>query len=397
MSDFHKEFLKSLNFRCQVLAFCVLLPAAGFSHSEGLQAPKEYFVSPSGDETNAGTVLSPWPSTGTALSRISAGDIVTLLPGTYTEPVIIETSGTAASPTVLRSQRKWSAIVKGSPSHGIYTADGVTNVIIDGLQIANSGIDGVKVGSYITVRNCWVHHSIHQGISAHNTCQTILEYNLVEHNGTDPTFDHGIYVNGTNDLIRGNVIRWNQHYGCQIYYDPPASSANCQFYNNLVYSNPNALTVWSPAGQTNYVFNNTLLADNYVLIADYGILCVTNNILLGANRRRLLSAEDQALIKPDYNLVSADTKPRGNHDVVAAVPSFLNPGAGLFWLRGDSPARGAAAPGIVPPVDFFGRKQSRAYDVGAFQFHARFIFDNRSLDPSPANPDYWVTDLTAHP
>ena len=367
------------------------------SAADDSHTPKEYFVSPSGNETNAGTELSPWASIGTALSNISGGDTVTLMPGTYAEAVVIEVSGTADSPTVLRSQRKWEAIIKGSSSHGIYTADGVTNVLIDGLQIAEAKIDGIKVGSYATVRNCWIHHSASQGISAHRTCHTTIEYNLIEHNGTDPAFDHGIYISGTNDVVRGNVIRWNKTYGCQIYYDPPASSADCQFYNNLVYGNRNALTVWSPSGQTNYVFNNTLLADNYVLVADYGQLCVTNNILLGPNRRRLLCAEDRAIIQADFNLVPAAIKPRGSHNVVAADAAFVNPSAGLFWLRGESPARGAAAAGIVPPVDFFGRKQSKAYDVGALQYRARFTFDTRRLDPSPARPDYWATNFTGHP
>ena len=371
---------------CVYLCLSVVVPCIGTA--------KEYFVSPGGSETNAGTESSPWPSIGTALSRISAGDIVTVMPGTYVEPVSIEVSGTAEFPTVVRSQRKWEAIVKGSSSHGIYTADGVTNVIIDGLQVAEANIDGIKVGSHVTVRNCWIHHSTRQGISAHNTCGTTLEYNLVEHNGTDPAFDHGIYLSGTNDVVRGNVIRWNRTYGCQIYYDPPASSANCQFYNNLVYGNRNALTVWSPGGQTNYVFNNTLLAGNYVLVADYGTLCATNNILVGIDWDRLLCAEDRAIIRADFNLVSAAVKPRGGrdpvaaqprgaHDVVATDPAFLKPSAGLFWLRGESPARGAAAPGIVPPVDFFGRKQSKALDVGALQFRGRFLFDTRCLDPIP--------------
>jgi hypothetical protein len=381
----------------QLLAAGFVVQATVASQADGLHTPREYFVSPSGSETNTGTELSPWPCIGTALNRISAGDIITVMPGTYAEPVSIEISGTTELPIVLRSQRKWEAIIKGSSSHGIYTADGVTNVTIDGLQIAEANIDGIKVGSCTTVRNCWIHHSTRQGISAHNTCHTTIEYNLVEHNGTDPAFDHGIYISGTNDVVRGNVIRWNKTYGCQIYYDPPASSADCQFYNNLVYGNRNALTVWSPGGQTNYVFNNTLLADNYVLLADYGKLCVTNNILVGANRRRLLCAEDGAMMRSDFNLVSAAVKPRGSHDVVAADPAFLKPSAGLYWLRGESPARGAAAPGIVPPVDFFGRKQSKAFDVGALQFRARFTFDTRCLDPSPTWPDYWATNFTGHP
>lgn len=361
------------------------------------KVPREFFVSPAGSTTNSGTESSPWPSVEVAFENASGGDIITLLPGIYSEAIVVELSGTAEFPTILRSRRKWDAIIKGSRSHGIYVADGVTNVVIDGLRVEGAAIDGVKVGSYATVRNCWIRHSLGQGIAAHNTYQTLIEYNLVEHNGTDPNFDHGMYLSGTNVIVRGNVIRWNKTYGCQIYADPPASSAECQFYCNLVYGNLNALTVWSPTGQTNYVFNNTLISDRYVLSADFGTLCVTNNILVGVKPRLTLCAEDGANIRTDYNLTPVPGKQRGPHDVVAADPGFVKPREGLFWLRRDSPALGSAAVRMGPPVDFFGGKSSRVLSLGAFQYHSHFINDTRALDPSPARPDYWLTNVTIRP
>lgn len=359
--------------------------------------PSEYFVSPSGSQTNSGTETSPWRSVGFALANATGGDRITLLPGTYVESVVVELSGTAEQPTVIRSQRKWEAVIQNSPWHGIYVADGVSNVVIDGLQVAASAVDGVKVGSHATVRNCWIRDSVRQGISAHRTQGALLERNLIEHNGTDPVFDHGIYLSGTNNVVRCNVIRWNQCYGCQFYADAPGSSAECQFYNNLVYANRNALTVWSPGGQTNYVFNNTLASDRYVLRANGGTCCASNNILLGPSARRIFCAESAAEIRADYNLISASGRRRGAHDVMVAHPGFVNADRGLFWLLPDSPARGVATEGITLPVDFFGRETIRALDVGAFQYAPHLVHDLRALDPSPAWPDYWLTDVTPPP
>jgi hypothetical protein len=359
--------------------------------------PSEYFVSPAGSPTNSGTETSPWSSVGFALNKATGGDVITLLPGSYAEAVVVELSGTAEQPTIIRSQRKWEAVIQGSPSHGIYVADGVTHVVIDGLQVVASAIDGVKVGSYATVRNCWIHHSAEQGISAHRTRGTLLERNLIEHNGTDPLFDHGIYLSGTNDVVRCNVIRWNKTYGCQIYADPPASSADCQFYNNLVYGNRNALTVWSPSRQTNYVFNNTLSSDRYVLRANFGTLCVTNNILLGPSARRIFWAEEGAEIRADYNLISSAGRRRGDHDVMVDQPGFVDADRGLFWLRADSPARGVADEGCRPPVDFFGAELLRVLDAGAVQYETSLTRDRRTLDPSPTQPDYWLQNVTAPP
>lgn len=367
-----------------IAAYCLCRAA----HSE----PKEYFVSPLGNVTNQGSAAFPWPTVSVALSNAAGGDIITVLPGTYSEAVVVELSGTAQFPTIIRSRLKWEAILTDSPSHGIYIADGVTNVVIDGLQVQAAAIDGVKVGNWATVRNCWIHHCAHQGIAAHNNRQSVIEYNLVEHNGTDPVLDHGVYLSGTNVIVRGNVLRWNKTYGCQIYADPPASSANCQFYCNLVYGNRDALTVWSPTFQTNYVFNNTLIADRYVLVADYGTVCATNNILVGVKARQVLCAEDGAKIRADYNLTPVPGKQRGPHDVVAANPGFVKPAAGLYWLLPGSPAWGAAAERMSPPFDFFGRKHSRVVSIGAFSFRGSLVHDTRVLDPSPAKPDYWLID-----
>lgn len=369
---------------CAVAGMTIIVPAS------------EYFVSPAGSPTNNGTELSPWPSVDFALSNALGGDVITLLPGIYTAPVVVERSGTIERPTTIRSQRKWAAVIQGSPSHGVYVADGVSNVVVEGLRVAGSAIDGVKVGSHAVVRDCWIHDSGRQGIAAHRTCGTVLERNLIERNGSDPVFDHGIYLSGTNNTVRCNVIRWNQCYGVQFYADGPGSSGECRFYNNLVYGNRNALTVWSPSGQTNHVVNNTLLSDRYVLRANAGVLCASNNILVGPSARQIFCAEDGAEIRADYNLISVSGRRRGNHDIMESPPGFVNPERGLFWLRTESPARAAAAL-MVSPVDFFGRVQNAVLDVGAFQYRANLAVDTRMLDPSPAQPDYWLIDPQNQP
>lgn len=356
---------------------------------------KEYFVSPSGSERNNGSQASPWPSVEYALSKISGGNIITLMPGVYRDPIVVDVQSATGYPTVIQSQNRWEAVIQGVSSHGVYTADGITNVVIDGLQVANAALDGIKVGSFVTVKNCWIHHASGQGVAAHSTRQTLIERNLIEYNGTSPTLDHGIYISGTNNIVRCNVIRWNKTYGCQIYYDPPSSSAECKFYNNLVYGNKDALSVWSPTGQTNYVFNNTLVSTNYVLIADYGKLCVTNNILVGAKFGQVICPEDGANVWTDYNLTTVSSNPHGLHDVVTASPGFVNAKSGQFWLKSDSAARGMAAKSIVPRVNFFGQEQAVISDISAFQYNPQFTNDTRTLDPASAMSDYWLPVLAS--
>src|SRR5579883_1991085 len=351
------------------------------------------FASPDGSPTNDGLTPATPLSVGAALAQANASMIIKLLPGTYPS-IEITRPGTR-----LVSQPKWAAVVVGSPGvDGIWADPGVANVTLDGLQVAQSSGDGIKLqGPNCTVRNCWVHDSTANGVSVRGQFKTFLERNLVENNGTGGT-GHGLNFSGTNCVARANVLRYNQGWGCQIFELAPGSSAECCFYNNLVYGNKNGLTIWSSAGQTNYVFNNTIISStNYCLIADFGNLCLSNNILGAMQPSLVIGMADNANVFSDYNLFNATPTLSGQHDLVAADPAFVNPASGLYWLIDGSPASFAANPALVPPVDFFGKAQTSVTAAGAFQFSSALAADTRVLDPSPTNgADYWAT-LSAQP
>ncbi len=60
---------------------------------------------------------------------------------------------------------KWKAIVVGSNTHGVYTADNTNWVIFDGLEVSGANDDGIKMqGDYGVVRNCYVHGSGSMGV-----------------------------------------------------------------------------------------------------------------------------------------------------------------------------------------------------------------------------------------
>lgn len=365
-----------------------------------LRRAREYFVSPNGSTANSGTADSPWPLSY-ALSHVAASSIITLLPGTYPSFEI------ATSALTLRSQIKWAAKVLGSRgAHGIVTATGVSNVVVDGLEVAYSYHDGIKFnGHNSTARNCWVHHAAYgdpnavpntdssftgQGIAAHNQYGTLIENNLVEYCGMWISHDHGIYINGTNCVVRNNVIRNNLTWGIQLYDDYPGECVNIHVYNNLVYNNKAGLTVWSHAGYTNFVYNNTILArTNYCIISDYGHLIAKNNILaVTESWHPIISSEDGSVVEADYNLANKSYS-GGAHDLITNYFGLVNTNRGLYWLKSDSPARGIALAGAAESVNFFSQSQSSVSDIGAFQYSTLLAEDTRTLDPSGANSDYW--------
>lgn len=377
--------------RAALISLIILTAFAAFSTTRPF-APANFgilrYVSPDGTSANSGSTPSaPWSLTY-ALTQAGPTTIIALLPGTYPS-IEIKNPGTK-----LVCRTKWAARVVGSPGvNGIWTDSNVGDVVIDGIEVVGSALDGIVLnGSNSVVRNCWVHNSTGSGITARLNPNTLLERNLVEGNGLGPSGGHGINVSGTNCTVRANVLRYNPGWGCQMYEPAPNSCAECDFYNNLVYGNKNGLTIWSPSGQTNYVFNNTFVSStNYCLVADFGNLCLSNNILGASNPSMLIGAADGARLWSDYNLVSANFSPSGNHDLVASDPAFVNARSGLYWLTANSVARFIANPAVVPPLDFFGKSQFAVSDLGAFQFGSAMAADTRVLDPSPSSgADYWA-------
>lgn len=55
----------------------------------------DYYVSPQGDDAQAGTQAQPWKNIQNAANHLQPGDTAHVLPGTYVEKVSIQSSGSA--------------------------------------------------------------------------------------------------------------------------------------------------------------------------------------------------------------------------------------------------------------------------------------------------------------
>ena len=61
------------------------------------------YVATNGNDSNSGTISSPWRTVGTSISKLSAGDTLYVRGGTYYEAPTASRAGTATSPIVIRS------------------------------------------------------------------------------------------------------------------------------------------------------------------------------------------------------------------------------------------------------------------------------------------------------
>ena len=350
-----------------------------------------YYVSLTGATNNTGlSTNSPW-TLSKGISYLGPDVTVIMMPGSYTGPVTIYniTNGTAGHPATIKSLTKWSARIINSSSYGIATGfdPPVSHLVIDGLCVSNNlGSDGIAIpGHDITVRNCWVSKSGEQGINSSNPrcSNNIIEYNLIENNGVNtnsPGHYHGMYVGSQNNIIRGNVSRNNNMgYGLILYTGYAGDWLNNnQIYNNLFYGNTNNydVAVWGGNGNdgsnigTNYFYGNTAI--NGVLCC-YGTAHLTNNIIWTnifqspTEPLHTFSFAPATMIAGN-NLSSLALVASGTGDVVTNYAGFVNTNSGIYWLKGDSPARGKALASACGPVDFFGNAQTSVADIGAFQY-----------------------------
>src|SRR5207302_3201358 len=123
------------------------------------------YVSPTGNDANAGTQASPWKTIQKAANTLTAGQTAIVQAGTYNERVDVIRSGSSGS--LLTFQAQGTVVMKGFNISGNY-------VKVDAFEIANnlgtgwsdrSGGSGVYLsGSNDVVSNNYIHDSNAAGI-----------------------------------------------------------------------------------------------------------------------------------------------------------------------------------------------------------------------------------------
>jgi len=377
---------------------------AGYRFTFGTNPPADtpttFYIATNGSTSNDGlSPATPWPQS--KVETNGGGITYYFASGDYTNLTLNVTNTTIIATT------KWGPRIIGlTNAHGINVA--ASNCVVDGFIITNSFIDGLKMNaSSNRIRNCWVVKSgqgdpsgtnLAMGISGHGYNSNIVEMNLVEYNGVMTNSDHGIYVDGTNITIRGNVVRYNKTYGIKL-ADDVRNTHDSYIYENIVYGNPKGITVETHDGtsSTNYVLNNTILAAEKDAVTTFsGVLSMTNNILLAQPSYYTYVTNAPTTLREDYDLVSKEgVTAYGTHTVTNAnlTTGFVSTNIGLYWLNAGATARGMAVP-ITLAVDFFGNASPTITDVGAVQYTSALAADTRTLDPSGSTGgDYWGTPV----
>lgn len=330
-----------------------------------------YYVATDGKPDFPGSKEKPWPSVEYALSKVGGGHTIIVKPGIYRGPMQIakQYAGTKQQQTVIQSEVKWQAVIIGAEYHVISNDDDCDWLVIDGFEVMGGRYDGVKMnGDYNVVRNCWVHNNKAMGIAMHNQKGGVIENNLIEFNGDHIQFDHGVYADGDELTIRGNIVRHNASYGLHLY----PSIKNSRIVNNLVYGQVRrrGIIVSCPqGGGKNVIVNNTVVDNEPLTLWNGNGEVVANNILVTDGAEVFSFDEDTQNILADYNFCVPKSAHQGPHGLTGD-PLFVDPKRGVFWLREGSPAIAKGTPDYAPATDFWGRPRpkDKAPDMGAFTF-----------------------------
>ncbi len=236
-----------------------------------------YFISPTGSDSNTGTIDNPFATLQHGVNLAAAGDTISMLAGTYfptDRTKIWGKDGTAANPIRIEAYQNAEVILNGAnvpadPSnnnYGIHIA-GSDYIEVDGLRITNMPNGGIWVsnGEHITLKNGESDHNGQKagwnagGISVYTGTSYVSIENWDAHhnrsalpagNGSILGNSDGFSFNATgpgNQLINSRSWR-NSDDGIDVYFSvqPVTISGNWIFENG--YLDEDGLPTETPTG-----------------------------------------------------------------------------------------------------------------------------------------------------
>lgn len=358
-------------------------PVISVTPSEG---GKALYVSPSGNDSNDGSQAHPFATITKAGNVATPGTVVHVLPGNYTEAVVINNDGTAKARITYVSDTRWAAKIKTTNDDDPWTTK-ADYIDIVGFDISSEGSrDGVEnLGSYTRTIGNKVH-------DIPGTCDNIGGSGIDDHN----------YQAHDNDIIGNIVFNIGDTYPklCEYVHAIYHSNARGHIYNNIVYDNAGCgINLWHAATDTvvsnNLVFNNKEhgisigtnksdndgdQGDNFIVSNNISI----NNALLGIRERKGVGDHNKYLNNivygngdspfgdENYDWPPSNTDSKDVNTITKDVlfVNFQDDGSGDYHLKAGSPAIDAGTNVGAPSTDFDGkpRPKGKGYDIGPFEY-----------------------------
>jgi hypothetical protein len=344
-----------------------------------------YYVSPTGSDTAAGTKAAPFKTLARAAkAAVKAGTTVWVAPGTYAGGIKTTASGTATARIYWVSTTKWGAkIVPPTSSSNNNAWDNRGNYVsIIGFNVdgTNSG-SGTKWthgiytgGSYGMIQDNHIHHLAKSvactsaggsaiGVdSYYHGVKTDIVSNVVNDIGpAGCTYVQGIYVS-TSGTIKNNLVYRVGAVAIHLWHD----ATNVIITNNTVTSSNFGMVIgggdfyFTTAGANNVYVANNIVYDNKYGISEQGKTGTANKYV-----------NNLVFQNPSYNIsLRNGLKATGTISSNPLFKAYSRTAATPdYHLTTSSPAIGRGTATNAFPTDLDGkpRNASTGYDLGAYQ------------------------------
>jgi hypothetical protein len=344
-----------------------------------------YYVSPTGSDTAAGSKTAPFKTLARAAKAATrAGTTVWVAPGTYAGGIKTTYSGTSTARIYWVSTTKWGArIVPPASSTNNNAWDNRGNYVsIIGFDVdgTNSGAGtkwthGIYTGgSYGMIADNHIHHIARSvactsaggsaiGVDSyyHGVMSDIVSNVVNDIGPAGCTYVQGIYVS-TSGTIKNNLVYRVGAVAIHLWHD----ANNVKIVNNTVAASNFGMVIgggdfyYTTAGATNVYVANNIVYDNKYGISEQG--------KTGANN---VYKNNLVYQNPTYNIslrngLQASGTVSSNPLFVGYSRTAATPN---FHLTSSSPAIGRGTSAYVHPVDLDGkaRTATTGYDIGAYQ------------------------------
>ncbi|HRN70866.1 MAG TPA: right-handed parallel beta-helix repeat-containing protein, partial [Candidatus Woesebacteria bacterium] len=299
-----------------------------------------YYVSPSGNNSNNGSIIQPWLTLKYAMEAAQPGDTIILRGGSYTyENFEIINGGTSGNPITVKNYPGETPLFDNGLSFELFGADWW---IIEGLEVSNNTGDYVieltSNADHNIIRSLYIHDSASYGIAHQLGSYNRYEQNRFEHivsssfTGDDL---HGIEIlAGDNNTVKNNTFHNVSGDGIQLTYSCSYTLNNTLIENNAFSTSndtefpvpgcgENGVDIKCPKGGT-VVKNNTFHgfrharnncasgADGEAIVIHQGAEKVTidSNTFYDNNRHITALQSDDITIRNNvmYDTVESDTQ-----------------------------------------------------------------------------------------
>lgn len=282
--------------------------AVAFFLLAGTADAATWYVAPSGNDANAGSLASPFRTITKAASRTAAGDVVQVRGGVYNEVVKISSKGTASARITFRPYSGEAAAIDGTgsaPDTNLVQFNGAEFVDFTGFEVRNAtrlGICGYPAKS-VRVLNNKIHGSYRNGIYfGSNSSDITIDGNEVYNNvlenrlrNMSSGWGQALAVNKTNGAtITNNRVYRNYGEGIDFVVADNGVARGNEVYDNfsvgIYLDNARYMTidrnfVYS-TGDTSYYRNGEpasgigIANENYTVTSPSTGIVIKNNIVL---------------------------------------------------------------------------------------------------------------------